>query len=105
MQPLDVGGFSTWKHYQSVAVNNALSHFDFVYDVSSFFHDLTFIRNKTFTDGLVRYAFRESRMVPPNAEKVKSNMRKYYKPITAIKTPVDDLGIQLPSISRIDQSL
>ena len=44
-------------------------------------------------------------MVPPNAEKVKSNMRKYYKPITAIKTPVDDLGIQLPSISRIDQSL
>jgi hypothetical protein len=32
-------------------------------------------------------------------------MRKYYKQITKIKALVDDLGIQLPSITKIDKSL
>ena len=44
-------------------------------------------------------------MVPPNAEKVKTNMRKYYKQSTEIKAPTDDLGNQLPSITKIDESL
>jgi hypothetical protein len=105
MQPLDVGAFSTWKHYQSVAINNALSQLDFVYDVTSFFRDLTWIQDKTFTTGLIRHAFRESGMVPLNAEQVKTNMRKYYKQTTEIKALVDDLGVQFPSITKIDESL
>ena len=43
-------------------------------------------------------------MVPPNAEQVKTNMRKYYKQTTEFKALVDDLGIQLPSITKIDES-
>jgi hypothetical protein len=44
-------------------------------------------------------------MIPPDTEQVKLNMRKYYKPITTIKPLVDDCSVELPSISRIDQSL
>jgi hypothetical protein len=79
MQPLDVGGFSTWKHFQNAAINISLSHLEFAYSISSFFRDLTWIRDKTFSIGLIRRSFRESGMVPPNADKIKENMRKYYK--------------------------
>jgi hypothetical protein len=105
MQPLDVKGFNTWKHYQSVAINNALAQLDFVYDITSFFRDLTFIQDKTFTIGLVRRAFKESGMIPPNPEQVKTNMRKYYKQRPQIKALTDDLGNQLLSITKIDESL
>ena len=43
-------------------------------------------------------------MVPPNAEKVKANMRKYYRQPKEI-TCTDDVGVALPSLTRIDQSL
>jgi hypothetical protein len=105
MQPLDVGGFGTWKHFQNAAINISLSHLEFVYDVSSFFRDLAWIRDKTFSIGLIRRSFRESGMIPPNPEKVKENMRKYYKQPKEIEAPTDDLGVVLPSLTRIDQAL
>jgi hypothetical protein len=78
---------------------------DFVYDVNSFLRDLTFIQNKTFITGLVCRAFKEFGMVLPNAEQVKTNMRKYYKQSVEIKALIDDLGNQLLSITKIDESL
>jgi hypothetical protein len=44
-------------------------------------------------------------MVPPNSEKVKENMRKYYKQSKEIEPLTDDVGIVLPSLTRIDQAL
>ena len=44
-------------------------------------------------------------MVPPNPEKVKANMRKYYKQLKEIEPLTDDMGVVLPSLTRIDQSL
>jgi len=44
-------------------------------------------------------------MVPPNPEKVKENMRKYYKQPKEITAPTDDVGEKLPSISVLNQSL
>ena len=105
MQPLDVGGFGTWKHFQNSAINISLSHLEFVYDVSSFFRDLAWIRDRTFSIGLIRRSFRESSMVPPNPEKVKTNIRKYYKQPKEIEPLTDNAGVVLPSLTRIDQSL
>jgi hypothetical protein len=105
MQPLDVGSFGTWKHYQNAAINISLSHLEFTYDVTSFFRDLAWIRHQTFKVGLIRRSFRESGMVPPDPEKVKQNMRKYYKMPKEVATPIDDIGTKLPSLTRINQSL
>ena len=102
MQPLDVGGFGTWKHFQNSAINISLSHLEFVYDVFSFFRDLAWIRDKTFSIGLIRRSFRESGMVPPNPEKVKENIRKYYKQLKEIEPLTDDVGVVLPSLTRIN---
>jgi hypothetical protein len=41
-------------------------------------------------------------MVPPNPEKVKENIRKYYKQSKEIKPLTDNVGIVLPSLTRID---
>ena len=73
--------------------------------MASFFRDLAWIRDRTFTNGLIRRAFRESDIVPPNPKKVKENMRKYYKQPKEITALTDDIGEVLPSIRVIDQAL
>jgi hypothetical protein len=44
LQPLDVGIFRPWKYYHKLAIQSALYGLDFEYSITSFFRDLTLIR-------------------------------------------------------------
>jgi hypothetical protein len=44
-------------------------------------------------------------MVLPSAQKVKENMRKYYKEAKDIASAIDEEGNELPSLTHIDTSL
>jgi hypothetical protein len=82
-------------------INAALESLDFEYTIASFFRDLAWIREQTFTTASVKSAFRKAGMVPPSQETVKSNMRKYYrKPQTQV---TEDSG--LPSLTKITSDL
>jgi hypothetical protein len=102
LQPLDVGCFRAEKHWHNDAVNAALENLDFDYTLSSFFRDLKKIREKTFTYGTVRDAWRKSGVMPPNRELIKKKMRKYYR------QPEQELPTHTHrpiTISRIEQDM
>jgi hypothetical protein len=64
IQPLDVGCFRQWKHYQQVALMNAIRSFEAEYLVSSFLRDLPTIREKTFTINTIKHSFQNSGIWP-----------------------------------------
>jgi hypothetical protein len=79
LQPLDVGVFQHWKHWHQKAVVTALRSFDVEYSISSFFRDLTEIREKTFKPRTIRHAFRDAGMWPVSFEVARTAMRQFKK--------------------------
>jgi hypothetical protein len=57
IQPLDVGCFQTWKHYQQSTIMNAIHSFELEYNVQSFLQDLLKIHEKTFTVRTIKHSF------------------------------------------------
>lgn len=79
LQPLDVGIFRPWKHYHTRAIQNTVRSFDFKYTISSFFRDLTSIRDQTMKPHTIQNAFRNSGMWPISAKAGIDKMRQYAK--------------------------
>ena len=79
IQPLDVGCFRQWKHYQQVALMNAIRSFEAEYLVSSFFRDLPTIREKTFTVSTIKHSFANSGIWPVSFKAVKKKLKEYGK--------------------------
>ncbi|RFU32109.1 hypothetical protein B7463_g4222, partial [Scytalidium lignicola] len=80
IQPLDVKVFRPYKYYHKQAVREALTRLESEYTVTSFLRDLNEIRKKTFTEIIVRYAFRESGIWPIEVEKTLAKLRVYSAP-------------------------
>jgi hypothetical protein len=79
IQPLDVGCFRTWKHYQQSTIMNAIRSFEPEYNVQSFFRDLPTIRAKTFTVLTIKHSFKNAGMWPVSFKAVKKKLKEYGK--------------------------
>lgn len=79
LQPLDVGVFRPWKHYHNQAILLALRSLEFEYSVTSFFRDLSGIREKTMKESTIRNSFRESGIWPVSCKTALKKMRSYSK--------------------------
>jgi hypothetical protein len=81
LQPLDVGVFWPWKHYQNQAIQYAIRSLDFEYSITSFFRDLTSIREKTMKSYTIKSTFQESGMWLVSCKAGLKKMRQYSKPL------------------------
>jgi DDE superfamily endonuclease len=79
LQPLDVGIFRPWKHYHSLAVQAALRSLDFEYTITSFFQDLTSIRQQTMKYHTIINSFKDSGMWPVSPKARIKKMQSYRK--------------------------
>jgi hypothetical protein len=79
LQPLDVGIFRPWKHYHKLAIQAALRSLDFEYTITSFFRDLTLIRQQTIQKHTIINAFSSSGMWPLSTKAGIKKMRSYDK--------------------------
>jgi hypothetical protein len=79
LQPLDVGCFRAWKHWQQVALMNAIRAFVPEYNVRAFFRDLPFIRQQTFKPSTIKHAFRDAGMWPVDFKAVQRKIIEYRK--------------------------
>jgi hypothetical protein len=77
LQPLDVGIFRPWKYYHNQAIHHALHSLDFEYTITSFFCDLSTIREKTMKLYTIRNSFRDSGMWPVSCKTAVQKMRQY----------------------------
>ena len=79
LQPLDVGVFLPWKHYHNKPIHNSLHSLDMEYTISSFFRDLSSIREQTFQPHTIQNAFKDSGMFPVAFKKLEAlkKMRHY----------------------------
>ena len=75
LQPLDVGVFRPWKHNK--AIHNALHSLDMEYTISSFFRDLSAIRDQTFQSHTIKNSFKDSGMFPVSFKRALKKMRHY----------------------------
>jgi hypothetical protein len=91
LQPLDVGIFRPWKHYHKMAIANALRNLEFDYSISSFFRDLTSIRQDTFKYHTIINSFKDSGMWPPSYKQGIKKVRSYKK---SNKRTIDDVNEQ-----------
>ena len=91
LQPLDVGVFCPWKHYHNKAIHNALHSLDMEYTISSFFRDLSSIRNQTFKSHTIQNAFKESGMFPASYKSALKKMRHYNAKKKAMQHPISSL--------------
>ena len=79
IQPLDVGCFRQWKHYQQSTIMNAIRSFEAEYNIQSFFRDLPKIRAKTFTKRTIKHSFQNSGIWPISFKAVKKKLKEYGK--------------------------
>jgi hypothetical protein len=79
IQPLDVGCFRTWKHYQQSTIMNAIRSFEPEYNVQSFLRDLPKIREKTFTVRTIKHSFQNAGVWPMSFKAVKKKLKEYGK--------------------------
>jgi hypothetical protein len=79
LQPLDVGCFRQWKHWQQVAIMNAIRSFQPEYNIRTFFQDLPFIREKTFKERTIKHAFRDAGMWPVSFKAIQAKIHEYGK--------------------------
>ena len=91
LQPLDVGVFRPWKHYHNKAIHNALHSLNMEYTISSFFRDLSSIRDQTFKSHTIQNAFKESGMFPASYKSALKKMRHYNAKKKAMQHPVSTL--------------
>lgn len=98
LQPLDVGIFRPWKHYHKMAINAALRSLDFEYSITSFFRDLTSIRQQTMQKHTIVNAFASSGMWPVSAKAGIKKMRSYGKRKRSIEEVEADDTLELPAL-------
>lgn len=98
LQPLDVGIFRPWKHYHKLAIQAALRSLDFEYTITSFFRDLTLIRQQTMQRHTIINAFTSSGMWPPSAKAGIKKMRSYGKKKRSIDEVEEDDTLKLPRL-------
>ena len=79
LQPLDVGCFRAWKHWQQVALINALQAFKPSYNIRAFFRDLPTIRNQTFKPCTIKHSFKDAGIWPVNFKAIQKKMAEYGK--------------------------
>jgi hypothetical protein len=79
LQPLDVGCFRTWKHWQQIALMNALRCFTPEYNIRASFRDLPFIRSQMFKSPTIKHAFRDAGMWPVGFQAVQKKVIEYGK--------------------------
>lgn len=79
LQPLDVGCFREWKHYQQVKIMDAIRSWEPEYTLKSFFRDLPDIRGRTFTKQTIKSSFQKSGMWPVSFKMVKKKLDEYGK--------------------------
>jgi DDE superfamily endonuclease len=79
IQPLDVGCFRTWKHYQQSTVMNAIRSFEPEYNIQSFFRDLPRIRSQTFKVSTIKHSFANAGIWPVSFKAVKRKLKEYGK--------------------------
>jgi len=96
LQPLDVGVFRPWKHYHNKAIQKSIRSLDFEYTISSFFRDLSDIREQALKPHTIRNAFKDSGNWPPSYKAACKKMRQYAKkrkapePETELQPSTDD---------------
>src|SRR5207302_2676791 len=90
LQPLNIGVFRPWKHYHNKAIHNALHSLNMEYTISSFFRDLSSIREQTFQSHTIKNSFKNSGMFPVSYKGALKKMC-YYNARWDLKT-----GISLP---------
>jgi hypothetical protein len=83
LQPLDVGIFRPWKHYQNQAIQEAIRAYDREYSITHFFRDLSKIRKNTMKKYTIKSAFRESGMWPVSLKAGLKKIRQYSKKKTS----------------------
>ena len=79
LQPLDVGCFRAWKHWQQVSLMNALRAFEPSYNIRAFFRDLPVIRDRTFKAITIRHSFRDAGMWPVSFIAIQKKIMEYGK--------------------------
>jgi hypothetical protein len=77
MQPLDVGVFQPYKHWQAIALQRALYRLEDNYNLESFLRDLPQIRRQTMTEGTIIHSFAKAGIVPHDSTKVLRLVKKY----------------------------
>jgi hypothetical protein len=80
LQPLDVGIFQPYKHWHREAVHSAIWNLDLEYNIRSFIRDLSTIREQTFKELTIIYAFKKAGVWPINYDNALAKLRKYSKP-------------------------
>ena len=60
LQPLDVGCFQTWKHFQNLAIHELLYNLQNIYNSAAFLRDLEAIRIRTFTISSILSVFQKA---------------------------------------------
>jgi len=88
LQPLDVGVFRPWKHYHNKVIHNGLHSLDMEYTISSFFRDLSSIREQTFQSHTIKNSFKDAGMFPV-AYKVALKKMRYYNARRDLRTGTD----------------
>jgi len=78
LQLLEVGIFRPCKHYHNKAIQHAIHSLDMEYTISSFFRDLSAIRQQAFQPYIIKNSFHESGMFPVS----------YKKAVTCVHVPV-----------------
>jgi hypothetical protein len=81
MQPLDVGVFQPYKHWHSIAVQQAINKLEDGYTLDSFLRDLPSIRRKALTEKTIRHSFAKTGIVPfDGGKQVLRKIQKYLPP-------------------------
>ena len=79
LQPLNVGCFRQWKHFQQCLIWNAIRSYKAEYNICLFFCDLPALREKTFTKRTIKHSFQKSGMWPVSFKQVKRKLKEYRK--------------------------
>jgi hypothetical protein len=104
LQPLDVGVFRPWKHYHKQAISKVIRSLEFNYSVTSFFTDLTSIRQETFKPHTIINSFKDSGMWPPSYKQGIKKVRSYKKSNNK-KRIIDDVNEDdEPELPRLPSS-
>ena len=77
LQPLDVGCFRQWKHFQQCSIWDAIRAYEAEYNICSFFRDLPALREKTFTKRTIKHSFEKSGTWPVSFKQVKRKIKEY----------------------------
>ncbi|POS86741.1 hypothetical protein EPUL_000788 [Erysiphe pulchra] len=77
LQPLDVGVFRQWKHFQNKSILKALQELDYDYSISSFFCDVSGFRKEALKEMTIKSAFKKSGIWPISCKNTLLSRSRY----------------------------